>query len=64
MSSYGEVQLHKFIAESKQQNEPTESTGGFNKGGENIQTYDQSVSLVKMQDSMNFEDFKAAKKGA
>ena len=49
VSSYGEVHLKQHMV----------SSGQIQKDG-----YDASVSLVQMQDSMQFDDIKAMKKGA
>ena len=45
--------MHNLIAESK--NEQTCGQGGAGFYKTDVQTYDQSVSLVKMQDSMQFD---------
>lgn len=53
VSSYGEVNMKNIYATSPQN---IDNPKGYCK--EEKQTYDQSVSLVQMQDSMNFDDFK------
>lgn len=58
VSSYGEVHMKKFIAQSNQE----QNEGGNTPYKTNVQTYDQSVSLVQMQDSMLFDDLKAPNK--
>ena len=55
VSSYGEVQMNQVLANQKMYGSSAYKNG--------IQTQDQSVSLVQMQDSMAFEDIKPLKRG-